>query len=219
MEIAIAGGHGKIARRLARVLSARGDGVRGLIRNPDQGEDLRAEGTEPVVCDLEVASAAEVALAIAGAEAVVFAAGAGPGSGAQRKHSMDRDGAVKLLEATFAAGVGRYVMVSSVGAEDPPDDDAVFSAYLRAKAEADRALLASDRAWTIVRPTSLGDEPGGGVQIDSEPLRGSVSRDDVAELLAAVLHEPGAVRRLIYVRSGELPVDEALAQLLADAGS
>jgi uncharacterized protein YbjT (DUF2867 family) len=219
MEIAIAGGHGKIARRLTRLLAGRGDRVRGLIRNPGHADDLRADGSEPVLCDLEAATPDEIAEAIAGADAVVFAAGAGPGSGAERKWSMDRDGAIKLLEAAVTAGVDGYLMISSIGAEDPPDDD-VFSIYLRAKAEADRALIASDRVWTIVRPTFLTDDPGSGrVQISSDPARDKVSRDDVAAVLAAVLHEPHAARRILYVRSGDIPVAEALEAFLAGATS
>ncbi|HEV3378477.1 MAG TPA: SDR family oxidoreductase, partial [Thermoleophilaceae bacterium] len=160
MDVVIAGGHGKIGRRLARLLVARGDRVRGLIRNPDHSEDLRADGSEPVLCDLEPADVSSVAEAVSGADAVVFAAGAGPGSGAERKLTMDRDGAIKLLSAAQQAGVPRYVIVSSVGAESPPDGDDVFSVYLRAKAEADQALMDSDRDWTVVRPGMLTDEPG-----------------------------------------------------------
>ena len=218
VEIAIAGGHGKIARRLTRLLVARGDRVRGLIRNPGHVDDLRADGSEPVLCDLETATPDEVARAIAGADTVVFAAGAGPGSGAERKWSMDRDGAVKLLEAAVIAGVDGYLMIGSIGAEDPPDGDDTFSVYLRAKAEADRALMASDRVWTVVRPTSLTDDPGSGqVQISSDPARGKVGRDDVATVLAELLHEPRAARLMMYVRSGAIPVAKALEEFLADA--
>jgi uncharacterized protein YbjT (DUF2867 family) len=215
MDVVIAGGHGKVGRRLARRLVARGDRVRGLIRDPAHAADLREDGSEPVVCDLEVAAVEDVVSAIEGADAVVFAAGAGPGSGAQRKLTMDRDGAIKLLAAARAAGVERYVMVSSVGAEDPPHGDDVFSVYLRAKAEADRALGESDRAWTIVRPVSLTDDPGRErVRIEAEPVQGEVSRDDVAAVLAAVLHEPRAVRRILYVAAGDSTVEEALARVL-----
>jgi uncharacterized protein YbjT (DUF2867 family) len=215
MDVAIAGAHGKVARRVARLLSARGDRVRGLIRNPGHAADLRTDGSEPVVCDLELAPVDEVAASIEGADAVVFAAGAGPGSGAQRKLTLDRDGAVKLLEAARAAGVERYVMISSVGAENPPDGDDVFSVYLRAKAEADRALMTSDRTWTIVRPVSLTDDPGAGrLHIDVEPVKGKVSRDDVAAVLAAVLHEERAAHLILYVTSGDTPVEEALATAL-----
>ena len=216
MNVAIAGGHGKVARRLARLLVARGDRVRGLTRNPEHAADLRADGSEPVVCDLEVAGIDEVAAAIAGAGAVVFAAGAGPGSGAQRKLTLDRDGAIKLLEAAQAAGVERYVMVSSIGAENPPDGDDVFSVYLRAKAEADRALTASDRAWTIIRPVSLTDDPGHGlVRMDAERLEGKVTRDDVSAVLEAILHEPRSVHRILYVSEGDDLVEQALAAALA----
>jgi uncharacterized protein YbjT (DUF2867 family) len=215
MEVAIAGAHGKVARRLARLLVARGDRVRGLIRKPDHATDLRADGSEPVVCDLEVATVDEVAQAIAGADAVVFAAGAGPGSGVQRKLTLDRDGAIKLLDAARAAGVERYVMISSIGAENPPDGDDVFRVYLRAKAEADRALTASDHAWTIVRPVVLDDDPGDGrVRIDTERLDGKISRDDVAAVLAAVLHEPRSLHRILYVSEGDDPLEMALAAAL-----
>lgn len=219
MDVAIAGAHGRVARRLARLLVGRGDRVRGLIRNPDHAGDLREDGSEPVLCDLEAAPVDEVAEAIAGSGAVVFAAGAGPGSGAERKWSMDRDGAVRLLEAASRAGVGRYVIVSSIGAQDPPrGGDEVFAEYLRAKAEADRALMESDRAWTVVRPVSLTDDGGEGrVQITAEPLRGEVSRDDVAAVLAAVVHEPGTAGQVMYLRSGDEPVAEALGSFLESA--
>jgi uncharacterized protein YbjT (DUF2867 family) len=215
MDIAIAGGHGKVARRLARLLVARGDHVRGLIRNPGHADDLRADGSEPVACDLEADGVGEVAAAIAGADAVVFAAGAGAGSGAERKWTMDRDGAIKLLEAARSAGAQRYVMISSIGAENPPDGDDVFSAYLRAKAEADRALADSDRAWTIVRPGRLTDDPGTGrARIQAEPVRAEVSRDDVAAVLAAILHEPRSVRHTLYVSAGDDAIEQALSAAL-----
>jgi uncharacterized protein YbjT (DUF2867 family) len=215
MDIVIAGGHGKVARRLTALLVARGDRVRGLVRNPDHAADLRADGSEPVVCDLEQAGVEDVASAIAGADAVVFAAGAGPGSGAQRKLTVDRDGAIKLLAAAQSAGVERYVMVSSIGAEAPPDGDDVFSVYLRAKAEADAALAASDRAWTIARPGSLTDDPGTGrARITAEPARGDVSREDVAAALDAMLHEPRSVGHTLYVVGGEDPIAQALAAAL-----
>jgi len=216
VDVVIAGGHGKIGRHLARLLVARGDRVRGLIRNPAHAADLREDGSEPVVCDLEVAAVEDVASAIAEADAVVFAAGAGPGSGPERKLTVDRDGAIKLLRAARTAGVERYVMVSSIGADAPPDGDDVFSVYLRAKAEADRELAAGDRAWTIVRPVSLTDEPGSGrLRIDASPLEGKVSRDDVAAVLAALLHEPRSARRILYVAAGDEPIDEALTRVLS----
>ncbi len=169
MLIAIAGAHGKIAMRLAARLVARGDTVIGLIRNPDHAADVRATGAGAVVCDLEQATVQEIAAAVQAADAVVFAAGAGPGSGARRKLTMDRDAAIKLLEATAERAVP-YVIVSSVGAENPPPagDDDVFSVYLRAKAEADAAVQATHRDWTIVRPGPLTDAPGAGrVRIDT----------------------------------------------------
>jgi uncharacterized protein YbjT (DUF2867 family) len=215
VDVAIAGGHGQVARRLARLLVERGDRVRGLIRKPEHADDLRADGSEPVLCDLEAAEPSAVADAIAGADAVVFAAGAGPGSGPERKLTVDRDGAVKLLEAAVSAGVRRYVIVSSVGAESPPANDDVFSVYLRAKAEADAAVTASDRDWTVVRPGMLTDDPATGrALVQTDPIRESVARDDVAAVLAAVLHEPRSAGAVLYVVGGEQPIDEALAEAL-----
>jgi uncharacterized protein YbjT (DUF2867 family) len=211
VDVAIAGGHGQIGRRLARLLVARGDRVRGLIRDPDHSDDVRSDGAEPVVCDLESAPVAEIETAIAGADAVVFAAGAGPGSGAARKLSMDRDGAINLVSAAQRAGVPRYVIVSSVGAESPPDDDSVFSVYLRAKAEADQALMESDRDWTVVRPGMLTDDAGTGrVRVQEEPIRAEVTRDDVAAVLAVVVDESRAVDKVLYVVGGDDRVEDAL---------
>ena len=213
--IAIAGGHGQIALRLTELLSRRGETVVALIRNPDHADDVRARGGQPVVCDLERADVADIAAALDGASAVVFAAGAGPGSGAERKLTVDRDGAIKLLQAAVRAGASRYVIVSSVGAENPPDGDDVFSVYLRAKAEADQEVQQSDREWTIVRPGGLTDEPGTGrVRLDLDPFRGRVSRDDVAAVLEALLRDARAARVTLYVNGGDTPIEQALDALL-----
>jgi nucleoside-diphosphate-sugar epimerase len=217
VRVAIAGAHGKIAQQLTALLVARGDTVTGLIRNPDHAADLEAWGADPVVCDLEHAAVEEIAAAVAGADAVVFAAGAGPGSGAERKLTMDRDGAIKLLDATVAHATP-YVIVSSIGAESPPpeSDDDVFSVYLRAKAAADAAVQESERPWTIIRPGGLTDDPGTGrIRIDVDPFRGRVARDDVAEVLAGVLHDPRANHRILYVNGGEEPIAQALERVLA----
>jgi nucleoside-diphosphate-sugar epimerase len=215
MIVAIAGAHGKIAMRLTRLLADSGDDVIGLIRNPDHASEVSAQGATPVVCDLERATVEELAEHITDADAAVFAAGAGAGSGAERKLTVDRDGAVKLLQAATAIGAPRFVIVSSVGAENPPDDDDVFSAYLRAKAAADDAVRASDREWTIVRPGPLTDDPGTGlVQIDAAPFRGDVPRDDVAAVIARLLPEPRASRRVLYVSGGAQPLEAALEAVL-----
>jgi uncharacterized protein YbjT (DUF2867 family) len=212
VRVAIAGAHGQIAHHLTRLLVARGDVVVGLIRNPDHASDIRALGAEPAICDLEQARAEQVAVAIAGADAAVFAAGAGPGSGAERKLTMDRDGAIRFLDAAVHVEAARFLIVSAVGAEAPPAGDDVFSVYLRAKAAADRAVIASDRDWTVVRPGHLTNEPGTGrVRIDVEPFRGDIAREDVAAVLAALLPDSRRSRQTIYVNGGETPVAQAIA--------
>ncbi|HEU0171417.1 MAG TPA: SDR family oxidoreductase [Acidimicrobiales bacterium] len=216
MDVAIAGGHGEIALRLERLLSGAGHRVRAVIRNPDHAADVEAAGAEPVVLDLEaLAGVAALADAVRGADAVVFAAGAGPGSGPERKRTVDYGAAVKLIAAAEAAGVDRYLMVSSIGADRPEAGQGPMRAYLQAKADADEAVRASDLAWTIVRPVSLTHDPGTGRVTVAEHLdhRGSVPRDDVAAVLATVLTENLAVRRTFEVASGDTPIAEALAAL------
>jgi uncharacterized protein YbjT (DUF2867 family) len=210
--IVIAGGHGKIALRLARLLSARGDTVRSLIRNPGHAAGVHATGAEPVVADMEeLDSLAEF---VEGADAVVFAAGAGPGSGPERKRTVDLGAAVKLLDAAQATGAGRYLMVSSIGAGDPSSASGPMQPYLEAKAEADAALSASDLDWTIVRPGALTDDPGTGlVWVGEEERRAAVTRDDVAAVLAGCLDEPRTVRKTFVLLQGETPIAEALASL------
>jgi uncharacterized protein YbjT (DUF2867 family) len=218
--VAIAGAHGQIAIRLTRLLVADGYEVIGLIRNPDHASDVRDAGASPVICDLEQATVEQVGAAIGGADTAVFAAGAGPGSGAERKLTVDRDGAVKLLQAATAVAARRYAIVSAVGAEDPPGGDNVFSVYLRAKAEADGAVRASDRDWTILRPGRLTDESGTRrVRVSTEPFHGEVPRDDVAAVLARALLDPRTVGRILYVNGGDQPIDQALDAALGDAVS
>jgi uncharacterized protein YbjT (DUF2867 family) len=211
MRIVIAGAHGQIGLRLVRLLAARGDEVVGLIRNPAHAEDVTAAGGTPVVCDLENASAQQVADAIDAVEVAVFAAGAGPGSGAERKLTVDRDGAVKLLSATEAAAA-RYLIVSSVGAESPPSGDDVFEVYLRAKAEADAAVIASNRPWVVIRPGPLTNDAGTGhVRLQTDPFRGAVTRDDVAAVLAEIIADRAVNHTILYLANGDTAIDQALA--------
>jgi uncharacterized protein YbjT (DUF2867 family) len=213
MEVAIAGAHGKIGMLLGELLVKQGHTVLGLIRNPDQEGDLQAIGVEPVICDLEGED--DAAAAVAGVDAVVFAAGAGPGSSAERKRTMDLGGAVKLVEAAKQEGVGRYLIVSSMGAGDPPAEGGdVFGEYLRAKAAADAVVQDSGLDFTIVRPGGLTDEPPTGLVRTGENLgRGEISRADVAAVLAACLLAPSSVGKTFELFAGETPVEDAVAAL------
>jgi uncharacterized protein YbjT (DUF2867 family) len=216
MRVVIAGGHGKIALILERLLAGRGDSVAGFIRNPAQVADLEAAGADALVVDLEDTSVDEVAGHLRGADAVVFAAGAGPGSGAARKETVDRDAAILLADAAEAAGVERYLMISAMGADPHATaDDEVFQVYLRAKGVADEAIRSRTALeWTIVRPGALtNDEATGRVRIAESTDRGSVPRADVAAVLVACLDEPGTARRSFDVISGDTPIAEAVAAL------
>ena len=211
MRVAIAGGHGQIAVRLTKLLSQRGDEVVALIRNPDHADDARRAGAEPAVVDLEHATEDEVTKATAGSDAVVFAAGAGPGSGPARKETMDYGGAVKLIAAAKHAGVRRYVIVSSMGADPNAPGEDTFSVYLRAKGRADDAVRASGLDWTVVRPGGLTNDAGTGrVKLGENLPRGQVPRDDVAAVLAAVLGSPNTIGRTLDLIGGDTPVVEAV---------
>jgi uncharacterized protein YbjT (DUF2867 family) len=211
MDVVVAGGHGKIALRLLGLLPGRGDRGRGLIRNPDHAADLEAVAALPVGADLENLDADALATSIAGADAVVFAAGAGPGSGPARKHTVDYGGAVKLIEACKLQGIHRYLMVSAMGVRDPGARGEQMRPYYEAKLEADEALVASGLDYTIVRPGRLTDDPGTGRIEVAKRLEhgGEIPRDDVAATLLACLHEPGTSGLAFDLLSGPTPIEEA----------
>ncbi|MCI0386519.1 NAD(P)H-binding protein [Streptomyces sp. CNQ085] len=221
MRTVIAGGHGQIALRLERLLAARGEEVAGLIRRSEHADDLRSAGAEPIVCDLESSSAEEVARHLRDADAAVFAAGAGPGSGTARKETVDRAAAVLFADAAELAGVRRFLVVSAMGADDEPpaDMEPAFAAYLRAKGAADDDIRRRvNLDWTILRPGRLTNRPGTGrVRLEPRTGRGEVSRDDVAAVLLALLDDPRAARVTLELVSGEVPVDQAIAELGSEA--
>lgn len=214
-RVVVAGGHGQIALILERLLSERGDSTAGFIRNPAHTGDLESAGAEPLLVDLESATVDEVTAHLRGADAVVFAAGAGPGSGAARKDTVDRGAAVLLADAAEAAGVRRYVMISAMGADVAAPDDAgdpVFVAYLRAKGAADDDILArSALNSTIVRPGHLTNDPGTGlVKIADRTGPGNIPRADVAAVVLAVLDTPSTAGQTFELISGDTPITEAV---------
>ncbi|MFZ6992387.1 NAD(P)H-binding protein [Curtobacterium sp. RRHDQ66] len=223
MKIAIAGGHGQIALLLARLITEAGHEAIGIVRNPAHVSDVEQTGAAAMVADLEQLDDDQLALRLRGVDAVVFAAGAGPGSGAERKLSVDRDAAVLLADAAERAGIDRYVMVSAMAADTydaelavvpAKDDDAVFQVYLRAKAEADADLRARSMRWTIVRPGGLLDTPPQGtIAVGSTVPRGSIPRADVAAVVLHALLDDTAVGVQFEVTSGNTPIPAALAAI------
>src|SRR5215210_812697 len=208
MDVVVAGGHGKIGLRLLGLLAEGGHRGRGLIRNPDHASDLEEVGAEPVLCDIEALD--DISDCCEGADALVFAAGAGPGSGAERKRTVDYGGAVKLREA----GVRRYVMVSAISAGRPEEWSEEMRPYYEAKRDADEALMASGLDYTIVRPGGLTDDPGTGrVHVGTDLERGSIPREDVAAVLLAVLETPGSIGKTFELVAGDTPVEEAVRGL------
>jgi len=215
MDVAVVGGHGKVALRLLRLLAARGDGARGLIRNLDHASDLEAVGATAVGADLENLDADAIARSIAGCDAVVFAAGAGAGSGAARKRTMDYGGAVKLIDAAKLDDISRYLIVSAMGAGHPERWSEQMRPYYDAKAEADRELAASGLDYTILRPGRLTDDEGTGKVQAAPELRagGEIPRDDVAATLLACLDEPTTIGKTFDLLSGDTPIAEAITAL------
>jgi uncharacterized protein YbjT (DUF2867 family) len=216
MDIVIAGGHGKVGLRLGKLLAQGGHRVRGIVRNPDHAPDLEAAGMEPVVVDMErVTSLTPLIEARPPADAVVFAAGAGPGSGPERKQTVDLGAAVKLAEAAREADARRYLMVSSIGAHDPASGGEQMRPYLEAKAAADEAVAASGLDVTIVRPGGLTDDPGTGkIEVHTDVgHRGRIPREDVAATLAACLDEPATIGKTFELFSGDTPIAQALRGL------
>ncbi|MER6994716.1 SDR family oxidoreductase [Streptomyces sp. NPDC000410] len=215
MRIVIAGGHGQIALRLERLLSASGHEVAGIIRNRDQGDDLREANAEPVLLDLESASVEQVAAVLQGADAVVFAAGAGPGSGAARKATVDRDAAKLFADAAERAGARRYVVISSMGADPAHQGHDVFDVYLRAKGEADAYVRTkADLDWTILRPGMLTNDAGTGlVRLEASTGRGPVPRDDVAAVIAELLETPATAGLTLELIGGTVPVTVAVKDI------
>jgi len=208
MDVVVAGGHGKIGLRLLGLLVEHGHRARGLIRDPAQLSDLTELGAEPVLCDMEDLD--DLSGCCAGADAVVFAAGAGPGSGPERKLTVDLGAAVKLMEA----GVPRYVMVSAISAGRPDEWSEAMRPYYEAKAEADRRLIESGLDFSVVRPGALTDDPGTGlVTVGTDIGRGSIARDDVAATLLAVLEAPSTVGKVFELVSGDTPIEEAVRGL------
>ena len=214
MRVVIAGGHGQIALLLEKVLADRGHQAVGIVRNPDHVVDLEDQGAEAVVLDLESADVAAVTEVVRGADAVVFAAGGGPDSGAARKDSVDRRAAVLLADAAEQAGVRRYVMVSAMGTDlADPDSDEVFQVYLRAKKAADDDLRSRDLDWTVVRPGRLTNAPAGGrIQVGTLS-RGEVPRADVADVIAEVLGADSTIGSTFDLLAGHQTIGSALAGL------
>ena len=218
MTITIVGGHGKVALLATPLLVRSGHEVRSIIRNPEHQADVSAAGATPVVADVETMDVAALTDLFASSDAVVWSAGAGGGDAA-RTMAVDRDAAIRTIEAARAAGVHRYVMVSYFGAG--PDHgvpaDSSFRAYADAKSDADAALEASDLEWVILRPSSLTlDAPTGAVeirQLDATVRAGKIARADVAALIAAVIERPSLTRAIVEVNQGPTPIGEALDAL------
>ena len=214
-RIIVFGGHGRIALLLAPLLVERGDEVTAVIRNPQHADEVAATGAHPVVADVENADAEELTDLISGHDAVVWSAGAGGGD-PHRTYAVDRDAAIRTMDAAATAGVRRYVMVSWTGsrADHGVDPDNSFFAYADAKWQADAHLAGTDLDWTILGPGTLTfDAPTGLIQLD-EPGRAAVARADVAAVIARALLEPATIRRTIRFGNGldgsPQPIEAAL---------
>ena len=225
MKVVVIGALGKVARQLVPLLADGGTGpvvdVVGVVRKSEQTDRVADHGADPLLLDVEHASTEEIAGALAGADAVVWSAGAGGGN-PDRTYAVDRDAAIRSMDAAASAGVRRYVMVSWVGStpEHGVPESAGFFAYADAKLAADDHLRTTDLDWTILGPGTLTDEPPTG-RITLLPETGavpagtdtSVPRADVAQVVAAALREPATVGRFVRFSSGDTPIPAALRNL------
>ncbi|CAN5438577.1 SDR family oxidoreductase [soil metagenome] len=210
MKITIVGAYGKIARLLHPKLIERGHSVRGIIRKEEQSETLKVMGVEPVLCDIE--SELDISGAVGDMDAVLFAAGAGPGSGKERKWSVDRDGAIKLMRACTKNGIQRYIQISAMGLDEPRGNKA-FQVYQKAKKEADEALINSGLNYTIIKPGRLTDEEET-VKIKAGNLEsGEIPRVDVANVVAESFENKHTFYNVFDVLKGDMTVSEALNSL------
>lgn len=211
MKVLVAGANGQVGQHIVRLLAERDHRVQAMVRDQDQAQRLRELGGEPVVADLE----GDVSHTVEGSDAVIFSAGGGPGSGAEKKETVDYGGASKLIQAAIEHGVNRYLMVSTVGAQDPENANEKMQPYLRAKARADEELNHSGLDYTIVRPGPLTEEQGTG-RIDASTELGrrkEIPREDVARTIVVALEQHSTVGKTFEVFAGDTPVEEALESL------
>lgn len=210
-RIALIGGHGKVALLAAPILIAAGHDVVSVVRNPDHVGDVEATGAVARVLDVEKLDDAGTEDLVRGFNAVVWSAGAGGGD-PERTYAVDRDAAIRTIDAASRVGARRFVMVSYFGAganHGVPQDDS-FYPYAEAKTAADAHLAVSDLDWTILRPSALTTEPGTGtVSVGSDQAGSHVSRANVAAAIAAVLESPATVRKIYEFNDGDTPIAEA----------
>jgi uncharacterized protein YbjT (DUF2867 family) len=213
MRVIVIGGHGKVARKLTPLLTADGHEVTAVVRNPAHRADVESDGAKAAVADVERLDETALTELIVGHDAVVWSAGAGGGNPG-RTRAVDREAAIRSMGSARRAGVDRYVMVSYFGAgpdHGVPEDDPFFP-YAEAKAAADERLQDSGLSWTILRPSRLTDDPGTG-RIETArggAGAGSVSRDDVALVVAETLERPGLRGQVVEFNNGDVPVADAL---------
>jgi len=214
-QVAIVGAHGKIGQLIIKHLQAQGLGAIAIVRKQEQAASLEQAGADVRLLDIESASVEQLAEALRGADAVVFSAGAGAGSTAQRKRTVDYAGSVLLANAAKRAGIQRYIQVSAIGVDKPikPDVDPVWKAYLEAKRDADIELRNSGLDWTILRPGPLTDAPATGlIRLADDVGRDEVSREDVALTVIAALQIPMTIGKQWELSGGAIPIRDALAE-------
>ncbi|MDQ3394823.1 MAG: SDR family oxidoreductase [Bacteroidota bacterium] len=210
MNVLVAGANGNTGRQIVGLLIEDNHTVRAMIRDAEQASEFEKLGAEPVIADLEQ----DVNFTVLGCDAVIFAAGSGPDTGSEKTKAVDRDGAIKLIEACEKNAVNRFIMLSSVGADNPDNGDDKLKVYLEAKADADKRLQKSHLNYTIIRPVKLNDEAEAG-KIDAKKKlddhSGEISRTDVASVIVEALDNENTYRKSIEITKGQTPIGGALS--------
>ncbi|GAB2604073.1 SDR family oxidoreductase [Pseudactinotalea suaedae] len=213
-DIVVIGAHGKVAQLALPLLVQAGHQVHGVVRKPDQVRAVEDTGAHATLADIEHHDTRGIATLLRGHKAVIWSAGAGGGD-PSRTWAVDRDAAIRTMDAAASVGVQRFVMVSYFGAgpeHDVPPDSSFFP-YAQAKSVADGHLALTNLAWTILRPSRLTDDaPTGKISVGTDQSAGSVSRGDVAAVIAQAVVLPRAVGKIYEFNNGEVPIAEALEQ-------
>ncbi|WP_181347605.1 SDR family oxidoreductase [Thalassobacillus sp. CUG 92003] len=210
MEVLVAGANGKTGRLIVQNLEAAGHTAHAMVRKEEQKSEMEMMGANPILADLE----GDVGQAVKGKDAIIFAAGSGSSTGSDKTKSVDRDGAINLMQATENFGIKKFVMLSAMAADNPERGPEELKFYLQMKGEADEYLRGTELDYTIVRPGALTDEePTDNIQVGKEVERGSVPRADVAKTMIQCLEEQSVFHKTFEMVSGDTPIEEALRSL------
>jgi uncharacterized protein YbjT (DUF2867 family) len=209
MNVLVVGATGKTGKLVVELLLEEDHYVAAMVRDKGKLTEMEKMGAKPVLTDLEF----DVGFAVEGMDAVIFAAGSGPGTSPDKTKAVDQEGAIKLIEACEKNAVERFIMLSAKGVDKPEEGPDKLKTYLHAKKNADDRLIKSNINYTIIRASLLNDQEEKGTVTAGKNLGnslGEISRIDIARIIVNALENPNTYRKVIEVTGGLQPIDEAL---------